>query len=79
MKVLFTKTNLILIASCALTVVAFTFKDVPQQSVALAIAPLPPSTTQEVIDAANAFKATLTTAQIATVYLDYSFANRLRF
>ena len=45
----------------------------------LEVAPPPPSTTQEVIDAANAFKATLTTAQITTAYLDYSFANAVKW
>ena len=78
MKGSLSKTKLLLAFSCALTVMAFTFKDAPQQSVALAIAP-PPSTTQEVVDAANAFKVTLTTAQIATVYLDYSFANAIKW
>ncbi len=39
----------------------------------------PPSTTQEVIDAANAFKATLTATQVASCYLDYSLTNAAKW
>jgi hypothetical protein len=37
--------------------------------------PLSPTTTQEVIDAANAFKATLTATQVTTCFLNYSLAD----
>ncbi len=78
MTVHFTKTKLLLMVLCALTIMAFTFKEAPQKAVHVA-PPISPSTTQEVIDAANAFKATLSAAQITTAYLDYSFANAVKW
>lgn len=79
MTVSFTKTKLFLLASCTFTIMAFTLKDAPQQSVSLASPPPPPTTTQEVIDAANAFKATLTTAQITSCFLTYSLTDAAKW
>ncbi len=39
------------------------------------VPPVDPSTTQEVIDAANAFKATLSSSQISSCFLNYSLAD----
>ena len=39
----------------------------------------PPSTTQEVIDAANALKATLTATQVTSCFLDYSLTNAAKW
>ena len=69
-----TKAKLLLAVTCALTIMAFTFKDAPQQVSKMA-PPLSPSTTQEVIDAANAFKTTLTTTQVASCFLTYSLTD----
>jgi hypothetical protein len=77
MKVLFPKIQFAATGFIALSILAFTFRDAPQQTAVMP--PPPPSTTQEVIDAANAFKATLTTTQVATCYLDYSLANAVKW
>jgi hypothetical protein len=76
MKNLFPKIQFALAGFIALSILAFTFRDeVPKTT----LMPPPPETTQEVIDAANAFKATLTTAQIAACFLDYSLANAAKW
>lgn len=61
-------------ALAILAIMAFTLKsEAPQRT--MQMPPPGPTTTQEVIDAANAFKTTLTTAQQATCFLAYSFAD----
>jgi Protein of unknown function (DUF3500)/Secretion system C-terminal sorting domain len=60
----------------ALSILAFTFRDESQKTVAM---PPPPETTQEVIDAANAFKATLTTTQVAACFLTYSLTDAAKW
>jgi Protein of unknown function (DUF3500)/Secretion system C-terminal sorting domain len=73
MKVPFNKLKFLLTGVSALAIMAFTLKPTPQQTAVLP--PPSPSTTQEVIDAANTFKATLTTTQVTTCFLAYSLAD----
>ena len=77
MKVPFTKAKVFLLGIFALTIMAFTMNKPTPKTVEMP--PLSPTTTQEVIDAANAFKATLTTTQVATCYLDYSLTNAAKW
>ncbi|MBL7817460.1 MAG: DUF3500 domain-containing protein [Saprospiraceae bacterium] len=77
MRTPFTKPKLWSLGFCTLLIMAFTFKDAPQQTVAAP--PIGPSTTQEVIDAANAFKATLSSTQITTCFLSYSLSDAQRW
>lgn len=72
MKVTFNKIKLALIGLMAMAIMAFTFKDASPKMVA---PPPSPSTTQQLIDSINAFKATLTSAQLALVQRDYTLAN----
>lgn len=73
MKVPFYKMKFLLFSVSVLTIMAFTLK--PKQEKKMAeMPPLSPSATQEVIDAANAFKATLTSTQISTCFLTYSLS-----
>ncbi len=76
MKNLFSKIRFAVAVLIVLSIWAFKFRDSPQQT---AVTPPPPSTPQEVVDAANAFKATLTAAQVTTCYLDYSLTNAARW
>lgn len=76
MKILFFKIQLALAGLIVVSVMAFTFRNTPQKA---AIMPPPPETTQEVIDAANAFKATLTTAQVTTCFLTYSLTEAAKW
>jgi Protein of unknown function (DUF3500)/Secretion system C-terminal sorting domain len=73
MKVPFPKLNLLLVGFTTLSIMAFTLNDAPPKTTEMP--PESPTTTQEVITAADAFKATLTAAQVTTCYLDYSLAN----
>lgn len=73
MKQPFAKMKYLLLGICALGIMAFTMKTKPQKTATMP--PLSPTTTQEVIDAANAFKATLTSTQVTTCFLSYSLAN----
>lgn len=73
MKHSFAKMKYLFLGISALAIMAFTMKPTPQKTVAMP--PLSPTTTQEVIDAANAFKATLTSTQVTTCFLSYSLAN----
>ncbi len=77
MKVPFNKLKFLLVGISALAIMAFTLKPAPQQITTMP--PLSPTTTQEVIDAANAFKATLSASQVTTTYLDYSFTNAIKW
>jgi hypothetical protein len=73
MKVPFTKTKFILFGFTVLSIMAFSLQNTPQKTVKML--PPAPSTTQEVIDAANAFKATLSASQVTACFLTYSLAN----
>jgi hypothetical protein len=73
MKVRFNKLKFLFVGISALAIMAFTLNTKPQKTTAMP--PLSPTTTQQVIDASNAFKATLTAAQVTTCYLDYSLAS----
>jgi Protein of unknown function (DUF3500)/Secretion system C-terminal sorting domain len=59
------------ISALAITM-AFTLSTTPQKIKAKP--PLEPTTTQKVIDAANAFKATLSSDQVASCFLSYSLS-----
>jgi Protein of unknown function (DUF3500)/Secretion system C-terminal sorting domain len=73
MKQPVTKMKFLLLGISVLAVMAFTLKTERQKAVMMP--PLEPTTTQEVVDAANAFKATLTSAQITSCFLSYTFAD----
>lgn len=77
MKVPFTKAKVFLLGIFALTIMAFTMNQPTLKTVEMPS--VGPSTTQEVIDAANAFKATLTTTQVATCYLTYSLTEAAKW
>ena len=74
-----TKTKLLLVLSCALTLMAFKLKDAPPHAVKLASPPPAPTTVQEVVDAANAFKATLTTTQITSLEIAWTTTSQARW
>jgi hypothetical protein len=78
MKILFSKIQLAAAGLIVVSVMAFTFRNTPQQN-AVVMPPPPPTTTQEVIDAANAFKATLSTTQVASCFLTYSLTNAAKW
>jgi hypothetical protein len=71
MKVPITNTKFLLVGIVALVIMAFT-RTFESEKPTIVLPPVGPSTTQEVIDAANAFRATLTAAQVATCFLTYS-------
>ncbi len=77
MKVSFTKMKLLLFGLSVAGIMAFTMKTPSQQTTVMP--PLDPTTTQEVIDAANAFKATLTSTQVASCFLSYTFTNAVKW
>jgi Protein of unknown function (DUF3500)/Secretion system C-terminal sorting domain len=77
MKVTFNKLKFLLAGVCALAIMAFTLKTTPQKETAMP--PLGPTTTQQVIDAANAFKASLTAAQVPTCFLAYSLTDAAKW
>jgi hypothetical protein len=72
MKIFSTKIQFALAGLIMLSILAFTFRDTPQKT---AVMPPPPQTTQEVIDAANAFKATLSATEAASCFLSYTLAD----
>jgi Protein of unknown function (DUF3500)/Secretion system C-terminal sorting domain len=76
MKNLFPKIQFTLAGFIALSILAFTFRDEAPKTVAM---PPPPETTQEVVDAANAFKATLTAAQIASLEIAWTTTAQARW
>jgi Protein of unknown function (DUF3500)/Secretion system C-terminal sorting domain len=77
MKVPFNKLKFLLVGISAFAIMAFTMNKKPQKTIGM---PLPnPTTTQEVIDAANTFKATLTSTQVSMCYLDYSLTNAAKW
>ena len=70
MKVPFNKLKFLSVGISTLAIMAFTLNKMPQKTIAIP-PPLDPTTTQQVIDAANAFKATLTAAQV-TLAVEHS-------
>lgn len=77
MKVSSTQIKFVLLGIAAWAIMAFTIEKTPQQ-----IKGLPPvelTTTQEVIDAVNAFKATLSSTQISSCFLSYSLTDAAKW
>ncbi len=77
MKNLFSNIRFALAGLTILSIWAFTFRDTPQKTAVMP--PPPPETTQEVIDAANTFKATLTASQVTTCFLAYSLTDAAKW
>ena len=77
MKVRFNKLKFLLVGISALAIMAFTLNTTPPKITTMP--PVEPSTTQEVIDAANTFKATLTATQVSSCFLTYSLTDAAKW
>jgi hypothetical protein len=77
MKVSFNTFIYFVMGIFAAVMMAFAWKPSPQKTTQTP--PFEPTTTQEVIDAANAFKATLTATQVSTAFLSYSLTDAAKW